>query len=78
MYKNSSITIPLLILYIFYVKICEIDSLTFPIRFTSISYINFLKSQNDIKEELNIENIMNYIFHNKIISSISIGNPTQK
>ena len=78
MYKNSSITIPLLILYIFYLKIVEIISLTFPIRFSSISYINYLKSQNDIKEELNVENIMNYIFHNKIISSITIGNPTQK
>ncbi len=78
MYKNSSITIPLLILYIFYLKIVEIISLTFPIRFSSISYINYLKSQKDIKEELNVENIMNYIFHNKIISSITIGNPTQK
>ena len=75
-YKNSNF-FSFLLLIIFQLNINYISSLTFPIKISSESYIKYLKSQKETKD-LILDKIMKYIFHNKIISSIYIGNPTQK
>ena len=75
-YKNSNF-FSFLLLIIFQLNINYISSLTFPIKISSESYIKYLKSQKETKD-LILDKIIKYIFHNKIISSIYIGNPTQK
>ena len=77
MNKKNSFFFSFFLLIVFHLKILKIYSLIFPVQFSSVSYINYLQSQKEMKE-LNINNIMKYIFNNKITSLIYIGNPPQK
>jgi hypothetical protein len=59
-------------------KIVGINSLSFPIKSSSYSYIKYLNSKLEETQNLDLDNIIKYIFENKILSTISIGTPTQK
>lgn len=56
----------------------QVISLSFPIKLSSKLYINYLNSLTEESQKINFENIIKYIFENKIISTIFIGSPTQK
>ena len=78
---KSKIIIYYFLLFIFEIKIISISCLSFSLKFSSNLYINYLNSQISYTEEFNklyIEQIIKYIFENKIISTLYIGNPLQK
>ena len=78
MKHNKSNIIYYFLLTIFLLNIFEISPLTFPIKFSSKSYIAFLNSKKNEEKNLNLDNIIKYIFENKITSTIYIGTPSQK
>ena len=61
-----------------HIKIVELKSLIFPINFSSQLYKTYLNFNTEQKEEFDLNNIFKYIFENKIISKIKIGNPEQE
>ena len=78
MNDSKSIIIFYFFLIIFKLKILGINSLIFPIKSSSNSYIKYLNSKVEENQNIDLENIIKYIFENKIISTISIGTPSQK
>lgn len=78
MNDSKSIIIYYLFLIIIKSKILGINSLTFPIKSSSNSYIKYLNLKEEETQNLDLNNIIKYIFDNKIISTISIGTPSQK
>lgn len=78
MNDSKSIIIYFFFLIIFIIKILGINSLAFPIKSSSNSYIKYLNSKIEETQNLDLEKIIKYIFENKIISTISIGTPYQK
>ena len=79
MIKRKSKSIKnIMLLIIFIIKIMQVISLSFPIKLSSKLYINYLNSLTEESQKINFENIIKYIFENKIISTIFIGSPTQK
>ena len=75
--KNVFI-ISIIFIILNHIKIIELKSVIFPIDFSSQLYITYLNFNVEQKEEFDLNNIFKYIFENKIISKIKIGNPEQE
>ena len=75
--KNEFI-ITIIFILLNHIKIIELKSVVFPINFSSQLYFTYLNFNVEQKEEFDLNNIFNYIFKNKVISKIKIGNSEQE